>query len=203
MAKNLSFRIGSNVFAAGITKIDRDKVYGFVEEVVLDKDGAPCTTGNLLDDGQTVILSGATALKTVDEHGAEVDKHQLKMVYADGADAVLVPSSYDGDVALQPATLNDLFNLEVNTVYQLTWEDAAQKSAMLAQLEGGAVYRFVFNYRADYEGADAIVLAAQQEVFALTGRMLEPEYLENKTAVPIAEPEASNEEEEELDFGML
>ena len=74
MAKNLTFVIDKQKFAAGIIKVDRDKVYGFIEEVVSDKSGNTCETGNLLDDGQTLILSGATALKTVNANNQEVDK---------------------------------------------------------------------------------------------------------------------------------
>ena len=203
MGKNLSFVIGSEKFEAGITKVDRDKVYGYVEEVVSDKSGNVCSTGNLLDDGQTLILSGSTALKTVDAKFVEQDKKALKTVYIDGTDAVLIPSSYDGEIKLEQASLDDLFNLEITTVYQLTWEDAAGKAAMLKLLENGSVFQFVFNYRADYEGADALVLSSQNEIFVLTGRMLDFEYLENKSAIPPVEEVAQEESEEEVDFGML
>ncbi len=203
MAKNLTFCIGTKVFSASITKVDRDKVYGFVEEQVLDKNGNICLSGNLLDDGQTLVLSGATALKTVADGNIEVDKKTLKTVYHDGKDAVLVPSSYEGNIELQKAETDDLFNLEVTTIYQLCWEDTAAKAAMLQELEGGKMYRFVFNYRADYEGADALLLSAQNEVFVLTGRILQFEYLENKTAAPVVEMEPAEQEEDEMDFGML
>lgn len=203
MGRNLNFCIGAKTFSAAITKIDRDKVYGFIEEQVLDKNGNPCLTGNLLDDGQTLILAGATALKTVTGSNTEVDKKNLKTVYMDGKDAVLVPSSYDADVPLVKSGMDDLFNLEVSTVYHLTWDDAAAKSSMLKELEDGNIFRFVFNYRADYEGADALVLSAQNEVFVLTGRLLEFEYIENKNVVPIIDAESPALEEEEMDFGML
>ena len=194
--------MGNLSFAAGLNKVDRDKVYGYVEEVVLDTQGKPCSTGSLLDDGQTLVLSGATALKTVDANNAEVDKKTLKTVYLDGKDATLIPSSYDGEIELAKGDLDDLFNLEVTTVYQLILEDATSKTAMLNLLEGGNVFQFVFNYRADYEGADALVLSSQNEIFVLTGRMLEFDFLENKSATPLVE-EFVEESEEEMDFGML
>lgn len=203
MAKNLSFSINKKTYSAAPVKVDRDKVYGFVEQQVLDKNGNLCTTGNLLDDGKTLILAGATALKTVTGDYIEVNKKSLKTVYMDGTDAVLVPSSYDTTIVLQKASLNDLFNLEVSTVYQLTWEEMDAKKAMLKELEDASVYRFIFNYRADYEGADALVIGAQNEVFIITGRMLEFEFLQNKTLAPVAAEEVATEEEEEIDFGML
>ena len=203
MAKQLAFTIGNGTYQASITKVDRDKVYGFVEEVVLDRNGSPCTTANLLDDGSTLILSGGTALKTVTNDNTEVDKADLKAVYMDGTDAVIVPSSYDGPITLQSASLDDLFNLEVTAIYQLTWEDEAAKQAMLKDLDGPAVYRLVFNYRADYEGADAVVIRALDEVFMLTGRMLDFEYATNANTMQVEDVEEVESDETELDFGML
>ena len=203
MAKNLTFVIDKNKFQAAITKVDRDKVYGFVEEAVTDKQGGICMSANLLDDGKTLILSGATALKTVNEKMEEVDKATLKTVYLDGSNAVLIPSSYDGEIKLEPCSLDDLFDLQVDTVYQLIWEDETSKKEMLGLLQDGNVYRFVFNYRADYEGADAIVVGNGQDVFVLTGRLEPFEYLENKTVPPPEEPAELQTEQEEVDFGML
>jgi hypothetical protein len=202
MAKNLNFILQKTTFSAAITKVDRDKVYGFVQEQALDNQGEACLTANLLDDGQTLVLPGATALKTVIDAYTEVDKKLLKTVYMDGSDAVLVPSSYDAPIVLQDAGINALFNLEVSTVYLLSFDDAAVKASMLNHFTQHEVYRFVFNYRADYEGADALVLAAQNEIFVLTGRMLEFEFLKNTTLLPAIEQDAEAEDET-MDFGML
>ena len=202
MAKQLTFVIDKHKIEAGIAKVDRDKVYGYVEERITDKAGKPCLTGNLLDDGQTLIVSGSTSLKTVDENGIEHDKKALKTVYLDGRDAVLVPSSYDGEIKLEKVGMEELFNLEVTAVYQLTWEASTGKAALLKSLENAAIYRFIFNYRADYEGADALLLSAQNEAFVLTGRLLTFDFLEPKTPTPVAE-ESIEESEEDMDFGML
>ena len=112
MAKAIQFVAGKLKFAAALTKIDRDKVYGFIEVKVNDDKGKPCIMGSLLDDGRTLVLNGATAIKTVDALFNELDKKELKVVYQDGKDAVLVPSSYEGEVNLIETTLDDLFNLE-------------------------------------------------------------------------------------------
>jgi hypothetical protein len=202
MARNLRFVHAGSSWEAAITKLDRDKVYGWVEQVAADAQGRPCAVGNLLDDGSTLFLSGATALKVVDDTLCEVDKQTLRTVYHDGKDAVLVPSSYDGDVQLEPATLDDLFDLEVTAAYQLMWEDTAARDALVNVLAGGQLFRFIFNYRADYEGADALLLTAQGEVFVLTGRFLRFPYLENAPVVAQA-AEDDAEGEDDMDFGML
>ncbi len=203
MAKAIQFAVDKLKFAAALTKIDRDKVYGFIEVKVNDDKGNPCRMGSLLDDGRTLVLNGATAIKTVDVSFNELDKKELKVVYQDGKDAVLVPSSYEGEVSLTETTLDDLFNLEITSVYQLDIEDAAQKKSVTDYLADGKVARFVFNYRADYEGADAILISNRDGIFALTGRIIDFPYLENKLA-PITETLVEETiEEEEMDFGML
>jgi hypothetical protein len=205
MAKPITFNTGEKSFQAAINKVDRDKVYGYIEESISDANGEICLTGNLLDDGSTIILSGATALKTVDFNNNEVDKKSLKAVYMDGKDATLIPSSYDGEVKLELAYADDLYNLEVTAVYQLDFENLSlAKKDVLTYFEGEKYYRFVFNYRADYEGADAIMLATESDVFVLTGRMLSFEYLENKNKPVVIEEEVTTgNEEDNIDFGML
>jgi hypothetical protein len=204
MGKNLHFVIEGKSWSAGISKVDRNKVYGHVEEVISDSNGELCTVASILDDGQTIIVSGATALKTVNSDNREVSKDTIKTVNLDGTDAVLVPSSYDTDAVLTPGTLDDLFNLETTAVYQLVWDDEAAKLDLISYLSTNKVLKFVFNYRADYEGADAVLITAQNQVFALTGKFLEFKFLENKQIIITEESEAeSNVEEDAMDFGML
>jgi hypothetical protein len=202
MAKEIQFAAGSLKFSAALAKVDRDKVYGFVELKVHDEKGNICTLGSLLDDGSTLVLNGSTALKTVDEHNKELDKKTLKVVNEDGSDAVLVPSSYDNEVVLIDAGFDDLFNLEITAVYQLEFSDENQKNAVAAHLTDGKLLRFVFNYRPDYEGADAVLVANPSGVFALTGSMIEFTYLENKQLAQAVVLD-DEPEEEEMDFGML
>jgi hypothetical protein len=204
MGKNIHFVIEGKSWSAGISKVDRNKVYGHVEEIISDSNGELCTVASILEDGQTIIVSGATALKTVDSENKEISKDAIKTVNLDGTDAVLVPSSYDTDAVLTPGTLDDLFNLEITSVYQLVWEDEAAKLDLIAYLGTNKVLKFVFNYRADFEGADAVLITAQNQVFALTGKFLEFQFLENKQVIVPEDTDAdATVEEDSMDFGML
>jgi len=201
MGKQLQFVFGNHKWQGGLTKVDRDKVYGYIEEVVFDKDGHSCSLASILDDGMTVVPSGATALKTVDPQNREVDKKTLKTVYMDGTAAALVPSSYDAEIDLKEVTLTDLYDLEVTSLYQVDFDNSADKSVALELLKNVAGLGFVFNYRADYEGANAIVIKSQDAVFILVGRSLQFEYLKNQQALIVEETETDSEED--VDFGML
>ena len=204
MGKNIHFVIEGKSWSAGISKVDRNKVYGHVEEIISDSNGELCSVASILEDGQTIIVSGATALKTVDSENKEISKDAIKTVNLDGTDAVLVPSSYDTDAVLTLGTLDDLFNLEITSVYQLVWEDEAAKLDLIAYLGANKVLKFVFNYRADYEGADAVLITAQNQVFVLTGKFLEFQFLENKQVIVLEDTVAdATVEEDSMDFGML
>ena len=88
-------------------------------------------------------------------------------------------------------------------VYELDFEDVEQKKAVSAFLANGKVARFTFNYRSDYEGADAILIANMNGVFALTGRIIDFPFLKNELT-PISETLVEQPiEEEGMDFGML
>jgi len=201
MARLINFKTVNQNWQAGLTKVDRKKVYGYISEEVTDLDGNLCTMGNILDDGSTLILPGLTAMKTVDLDNAEIDKKSLKAVYMDGSDAEIIPSSFDIDIELTETKVDDLFNLEITSIYQLDFENDDQKKELQEELINGKVYGFVFNFRAGYDASDAILLANNEGVFALIGRLIEFDYLDNNIVDFVIDDD--EDEEDEMDFSML
>ena len=110
---------------------------------------------------------------------------------------------FDEPASLTKADLDEFLSLNVKSVYQLGVEEG--KEELLGLLEGGDIYHFPFNYRADYEADDAFLLTSAGEVFAIVGKKAELEYigLENKEEEVPEEPEAEAPEEDDFDFGML
>ena len=47
MARLVKFNIGTESFDAAINKLDRDKVYGWIESVATDSAGNVCLTASL------------------------------------------------------------------------------------------------------------------------------------------------------------
>jgi hypothetical protein len=203
MARLASFKIGNTSFKAAINKIDRDKIYGFVDEFTYDMNGDECTLGAVLNDGSTFVLSGATAMKKVDEKLHEVDKSEIKTVKIDGSEAVLQPSIFDIETVLEETELDALLDLQVELSYQLSFENDSDKATAISILKTEKAYFFLYNYRADYEAADAYLLSNGKEIFALSGKIVKFEYLDNKTIIPIDEFEEETASDEELDFSML
>jgi hypothetical protein len=203
MAKQAIFTCNGDRFEAALVKVDRDKLYGFVEEVVTDEQGRPCVLGSILDDGKTLLVPGSTQLRTVDDKNRELDKKALKVVNTDGTDAVLAPSVFDAPVELKKEEPDRLFDLEVNAVYQLTEMSPESQKSMLKLFHDDAVYGFAFNYRSDYEAADAFMLSDGKEVFILAGRLLEFSYLDNRQMLQLVDDEPDSDADEPLDFAML
>jgi len=200
MAKEASFQIDGTSFSAALTKVDREKVYGWVEERHYDGKGNPLSWATLLLDGKTLIGTGGTALKTLGPDGEEVSKSALSAILPDGSPAELQKSVYDEPVELDASrTVDDLMRLEVKAVYQLSVSDGLD--AVKAALAKHSVLYFKFNYRADYEADDAFVIGQGDHVFIITGILQEFEfaYPEKPAVVESAEEESDSS----LDFNMF
>jgi len=201
MARLITFKAGNSTFEAGIVKVDRSKVYGWIEPVYTDNQNNICSTASLLDDGRTIVVSGGLAQKLVDTKNQEVDKSSLIASRLDGSVAELKLSVYEEPVNLKECSMNDLFDLDVTAVYQLEFDADDSKDKALECFSQNQVYTFDFNYRTDYESADAIILKKETDYFILTGIKHEFEYLSNEVSAQFMVPEETIDED--LDFGMM
>jgi len=200
MAKEASFQISGKTFSATLTKLDRDKLYGWVEERYQDRKGNPLSWATLLLDGKTLIAAGGTALKTIGPDGGEVSKSTLKAIMPDGSDALIQKSVYDEPVQLDEShSIEDLMRLEVKSLYQLSVTDGLD--TVKAVLSNSPVLYFKFNYRADYEADDAFIIRQGDHIFIITGMLQEFEYaLPEKPAVVDVDEEESDSS---IDFNMF
>jgi hypothetical protein len=107
MAKDAEFKIGGASFKAALSKVDRDKVYGWTEAKYLDPQGDPCIWATLLNDGKTLVASGGTAQKTLNAEGVEISKSDLIALLPDGSKAELQKSIYE-----QPVELNADYGID-------------------------------------------------------------------------------------------
>jgi hypothetical protein len=204
MARTIKITYKGKTYEPSIQALNRDKLYGFIENMIEDDKGQSCFEGSLLEDGQTLIGKGCSAIKLLDEKGLEVDKKELKAVDANGKPLNEVLSIFETGISLKEGGMDDLFDLEVDSVYDFNWSDENMKAAFLNEIKG-KVFTFEFNYRTDYEGADAVLISNSEGAFILSGRKLEFEFLSNKnqTIIAIPELEEENEEDQGMDFSMF
>ena len=204
MARPLNFKIGKQVFDLVPLKLDRKKLYGWSEKIVLDTQDEPCNTLTLFQDKSMIIPKGGTGLGSISEDGNWIEKSDMMYVDEDGSSAELVPSSYDGEIELKE-TVSIEFFLEHNitSIYSLQGEEK-HPDFVKAVAGNDEIFTFVFNYRADYEGDPAFVLENDGEVFVLVGKKIEFEFIGLDGAGALDEEEPETEEvEDEFDFAMM
>jgi len=199
MAKEVIFKFQENVVKTSLTKVDRDKVYGWSEIIYTDKSGNICTWATLLNDGETLIGTGGTALKSFNNIGKEISKSDLIAVFDDGTEATLINSVFDVETMLSnEKSIEDLMNLEVKSVYQL--EVIENKDVLENWLTKYKVLYLTFNYRTDYEGDDAFILNQGDLFFIITGNIKDFRYVSLQTYQNL---EVETDESEEIDFNMF
>ena len=200
MARKAELSINGQSFLAEFLKVDRKKIYGWSTVEVFDEKGSECRMANLAE-GRYVLPSGSSALVTLNAKGETVSKSSLIGVDAQGNKVELVPSIYDQTVVLREANIDEYFSLAVKSVYQLNIEEIPDR--IMADLKSGKIYYFVFNYRADYEGDDAYLLSNGMNVFAITGKCSDFEFIglnDNEQNLVLDEEPIV---EEEMDFAMF
>jgi hypothetical protein len=201
MAKLIQFVSPAFAFAANIEKVDRNKLYGWVDTKAYDAEGRMVRPATLIDDGRTIVPSGGIALKLVDGEGREVSRRDLVAVTQHGALRNAIPSIFDREVELRSGlTIDDYLTLAVKSVYQLTLEQDSEP--LHAALDAGQLFAFDFNYRTDYEADTAFIVKGDGAVFAVVGTMIEFDYL-TLAATAATLSDAAAEDEDEIDFGML
>ena len=202
MARSASLTLNNKTYSAGLVKLDRKKVYGWSKIDVFDERDQICSLASITD-GQYVLPSGSITLAGFNDKGEYVSKSSLIGIDASGKKVEKIPSIFDKPASLTKADLDEYLSLNVKSVYQLALEEG--KDELLGLLDGGEIYHFQFNYRADYEADDAYLVSNAGKVFAVVGKKAELEFigLENKEEEVPEEPEVVDIEKDEFDFGML
>lgn len=199
MAQIPSFSFNNTVFEAPLVKLNRDKVYGYVETKYTDSDGGVCNFITILDDGRTMIDQGGVSLKSIDESGDQIDKSTLVARYEDGSIAEQIPSVFDKVNELSTEKgLEDYLLMDVKSVYQLNISDVAGIKAALDQHK---VLYLKFNYRAGYDPDDAFWVMQNDSVFIVTGIINEFTYA--ALALPVVLEDDAEEASDDIDFNMF
>jgi hypothetical protein len=200
MAKALNFTLKSAQYAASPVKVDRKKLYGWTETLALDDEGRECTSVTMDETGTVMIPKGGIGMGILSPSSRWVDRASLVAVTAGGQKAELVPSSFDSPIALdKTVSAEEFLDYTITAMYQLE-TDAADLAAVL----GDAIYSFVYNYRADYEGSAAFLIAQGGEVFMLLGYNPGFEFVGLEEAEAVAEDAADEDEESgDIDFAMF
>lgn len=201
MAKTLSIEIGDLSVALTPTKVDRDKLYGYTELRVLADDSSICTQAAINGDGVTIVCPGATKIGITDVDGNWVDRQALVPISEDGTEPEWIPSSFDNAIRLtREASIEELLDLTIQSIYQLSGDDANQLSSNLKD----KIFAFNFSYRGGYDCNEAFLIATDSGLFMLTGTIGKYEYLGLEEIGELDDPdEEFSFDDGDLDFSMM
>lgn len=196
-------------FACDLSKIDRSKLYGYIDTEVLDEQQRPCRLATLAADGKTLMPAGGVALAYVSPNGLWREKADLKAVNNEGAEIQPVISTFKAAVALdQTATAEDLLDHSIRMSYLLTpeGEGAAFPPELLSALAAGSIFTFPFSYRGGLTADTAFLIQGQDgSPWMLVGKKTKVQFISfEQQAALIADTDSEEDEDsEDIDFGMM
>jgi hypothetical protein len=179
-------------------KVERARLYGARRRLPLDSTGEACIKAALTTDGLYLLQAGMTAQGYFDESGRWWQKNQLVGLDSDGQALPPRPSTLGLAQVLEPVAPLAVLACAVDAVYGL--DPLSIDETLQARLTTGQVYRFDFNYTADFHQGQAFLLKNAEGFFCLVGTPLTVAWSEpGKVAAVAADDDAADE----LDFEMF
>jgi hypothetical protein len=200
MARAIVVRWDGGESAFGFTKVEREKLYGKKERVVVDETGKECQTAWLTPDGAVLVPLGGTAHVWTDERWDAKD--QADRVAVDEANQPLqsVPSTLGvAQNAVEVDAQRVLDHVTVN-LYELSLD--AVSPTLEAALRAGKIFELPFNYRDGHDQEAMFLLSNDEGFFAVVGRATQFEMIARDAPIDDA-PEGPDDLDGDLDFSMM
>ena len=188
--------------AFDLAKIDRDRLYGYVETETVAPDGSFCASAVLAGDGHTLAGPGDTALCYLSPDGFYRTKDELHSVDArDGA--AIVPAkptfAFPVDLTGKVAAMDDYLSHNIRLVYRLVGE----RTDLHSELEAGTIFTFPFSYRGGDSADAAFLIGNADGIFLAVGTRCSVELCHLNSPATVAEEEEEEEEADFLDFSVM
>jgi hypothetical protein len=201
---DLVFDLAGNEITCGMTKVDRTKLYGYVDTEVLDESGGPCELATLAGDGKTLIPMGGTAFTYLSPDGLWRNKSDLKAVNLNGEPIVPVISSFKAPIQLsEKVSIDEYLSHNIRIVYLLSAEGG------LGELEkalgdDGSLFAFDFSYRGGLVADRAFLLKSEDgAIWMAVGKATRISFIGMQQLAVVEEEAEPEEEDADLDFGMM
>lgn len=203
MARSIVVRVQDEESTFGFVKVEREKLYGKKQRVVVDERERDCATAWLTADGTALVPTGGTAHVWVDERWDAVEQDARIAVDESGRALETKPSTLgvaqEGTVVSAQRVLDHV----ITSVYQLAPE--ALGPQLDAALVDGAIVELPFRYRDGLDDDAMFVLRNDDGVFALVGRHAGFELLAREE-LPVGIEMGGDDGDElsdDLDFSMM
>jgi len=205
MAKPLTVVFRGETVNLELEKVERSKLYGYVETEVVDDAGRHCELATLISDGHSIVGKGGTALAYLTAEGLWRRKTELTAVDLHGKVIEPVKSTFDAPVPLDAtASVDDYLSHNIHLIYRMTPDE--ESVPLSAALKAGTIFRFPFSYRGGLEASAGFLLQGSDgNIFLCVGKPTSAEFVDLKATaavVPQAD-EAVIEDDDALDFNLV
>lgn len=205
MAKPLVVEFENESINLSLAKVERSKLYGYVETEVVDEAGKRCELATLTGDGHSIVGKGGTASAYLSPNGMWRKKAELKPVDVHGKAIVPVKSTFDTTVKLdKKATVDEYLSHNISTIYCLTPEE--EHEGLKAELAAGVIFQFQFSYRGGLEASAGFLLQGSDgNMFLCVGVPTAIDFVGLKSAAALGgqDEAAPAEDEDMLDFSLV
>jgi hypothetical protein len=204
MARSLTVKLQDKGFSLEIEKIDRRKIYGWVDKKAYDRDGNECMLGTLSGDGTQIFGKDCFEQGYLNNSGRWVEKSDLSAAIGDQVFKDKEPSSFNSEIDLnETISIDDFLLHTVKNVYLMNGENAETLKAQITALDG--IPTFKFNYVASYQPDTAFLVINDGDLFMITAEKTDCQFIgfEDQNHL-ISDDELEEEDEsDDFDFGMM
>lgn len=202
MARQIVLRLGDEESAFAFAKVEREKLYGKKQRVVVDVDGRACQSAWLTADGTALVPQGGTGHVYVDEAWDATAHGARRAVSLEGELLAEVPSTLGVAQDAQVVPPSEVLDHTTHSVYQLTPDSLGLRAA--EALGEGDILKVPFSFRDGHDQDVLFILQNAEAIFGLVTRPTQFAML-SRQALPgedIAD-EQDDDLDDELDFSMM
>tara|TARA_B100000427_G_scaffold323318_1_gene326560 strand:- start:1161 stop:1763 length:603 start_codon:yes stop_codon:yes gene_type:complete len=200
MGRKAKFKIGNDVLESEFFKVDRSKIYGFSKKHIMDTKKNECQLSDLYE-GTHILPRGSIAQVLIDKNGNSVSRSELVGFNSKNERVEKVSSIFSIENQCKEVSIDNFLSFSIKSVYQLNIE-APSLSDWGKYFSKQNIYKFIFNYREDYEGDDAFLLSNEQGYFIAVGNETKYDYLQLEN-VEVDDIKEDQEIDDDLDFSMF
>ena len=189
----LKLNLNGKEFSSELSKLTRADIYGDSKTRVLGPDDEVLSKAGVSENGRDYLTRGD--FKYTLAIGDEFTLKPTQVVNAlNGKPVEQIPSSFAVAPKFEPASADEVAQLEADVVYRLEG----------VQVEAGSRFIGTFNYRAGYEKKDAVIIGKSEGAFLLVGTLKKASFVGmDVDSQLIAAEETAEEVSGDGDFGSL
>lgn len=200
MARGIVVNWNGEISSFAPSKVDREKLYGRKERVVVDQNGERCSSAYLTADGTALIPQGGYALTYLDPDFNTLERSELVATGSDGQPLTTVSTTLGiAQPLLGPVAPQRVLDFQPTSVYLLDPEDLGPE--LTERLAQGEIFETRYCYREDYDYATLFLIPNSEGLFGLVCQPTHFDFVGKAVSAPV--DDNTDELAEDFDFNMF